>query len=35
LRSIRWRVLVAPSATLSKYTISREYTRVKLAGLPT
>jgi hypothetical protein len=35
LRSIRWRVLVGPSATLSKHTISREYTRVKLAGLPT
>jgi hypothetical protein len=34
LRSIRWRSLAA-DGTLSKHTIRREYTRVKLAGLPT
>jgi len=33
LRSIPWRPLAAGS-TLSKRTISREYTRAKLAGLP-
>jgi hypothetical protein len=34
LRSIPWRSLAVGGA-LSKHTISREYTRAKLAGLPT